>query len=275
MRKTTTPLRPVRDTKQARYNAEEARAANVLGRRLTLARQMQDVSVKELQRQLKLRGVEVGYTTLFRWEKGETEPQAYQLLAICDALEISDLHAFFMGERKGEQLNDEGIKKLMDYRADLIATGKYAPKPKAPRQEIRYVEMPVSSLGASAGTGEFLSEENIALMRFPEDSVPPKADFAIRVVGDSMEPVYQDRQLVWVQICNTLLPGEVGIFVLDGQGYIKAYGEQEPECDEREAYTDSEGVLHKQPVLISYNQKYAPKRITPDSGFKICGRVLR
>ena len=265
---------PINPAKAAIYNAEEERLQQIVGKRITLAREMKHVSVKELQRKLKERSVDVGYTTLFRWEKGETEPTAYQLLAICDALEIPDMYSFFMSGGKGQQLNDEGMKKLMEYRADLLATGKYTSVQKQAKPEIRYVEMPVSSLGASAGTGEFLSEDNIELMRFPEDKVPAKADFALRVVGDSMEPIYQDHQLVWVQSCNTLLPGEVGIFVLDGHGYIKAYAEQEPDEAEKEDYTDSNGVVHMQPVLISYNQKYEPRKVLQSARFKICGRVL-
>lgn len=265
---------PINPAKATIYNAEEERLQQIVGKRITLAREMKHVSVKELQRKLKERSVDVGYTTLFRWEKGETEPSAYQLLAICDALEIPDMYSFFMSGGKGQQLNDEGMKKLMEYRADLLATGKYTPIQKQAKPEIRYVEMPVSSLGASAGTGEFLSEDNIELMRFPEDKVPAKADFALRVVGDSMEPIYQDHQLVWVQSCNTLLPGEVGIFVLDGHGYIKAYAEQEPDEAEKEDYTDSNGVVHMQPVLISYNQKYEPRKVLQSARFKICGRVL-
>lgn len=274
MKKPTGKVIPINPTKAAKYNAEEERLKQIVGQRITLAREMKHISVKELQRQLKERSVDVGYATLFRWEKGETEPTAYQLLAICDALEIPDMYSFFMSGGKGQQLNDEGMKKLMEYRADLLATGKYTPVQKQTTPEIRYVEMPVSSLGASAGTGEFLSEDNIELMRFPEDKVPPKADFALRVVGDSMEPIYQDHQLVWVESCDSLLPGEVGIFVLDGHGYIKAYAEQEPDESEIEDYTDSNGVVHMQPVLISYNQKYEPKKVLQSARFKICGRVL-
>ena len=62
--------------------------------------------------------------------------------------------------------------------------------------------------------------------------------------------------------------------MLDGAGYIKAYDEQEPDEDELDDYTDSNGVVHYKPVLISYNEKYAPKPVLPSSRFKICGRVL-
>ena len=274
MKMPTEKITPLFPNKCYTYNAAEERENCIVGQRITFARELKKLSVKKLQVQLKERGVEVSYSTMLRWENGETDPTVYQLLAICDALDIPDMYSFFMSGGKGQQLNDEGMKKLMDYRADLVATGKYVTVQKPAKPEIRYIEMPISSLGASAGTGEFLNEDNIELMRFPEDKVPAKADFALRVVGDSMEPIYQDHQLVWVQSCNTLLPGEVGIFVLDGHGYIKAYGEQEPDEAEIEDYTDSNGVVHMQPVLISYNQKYEPKKVQQSARFKICGRVL-
>ena len=44
-------------------------------------------------------------------------------------------------------------------------------------------------------------------------------------------------------------PGDVGIFVLDGEGYLKAYDEREPDAGDAEDYLDSDGVLHRQVVL--------------------------
>ena len=89
-----------------------------------------------------------------------------------------------------------------------------------------------------------------------------------------MEPIYQDHQLVWVQVCNSLRSGEVGVFVYDGQGYIKVYEERQPDDDELEEYIDSTGVVHNQVALISYNPNYKPRLVTPETSFKICGRVL-
>lgn len=65
--------------------------------------------------------------------------------------------------------------------------------------------MPVSNLAVSAGTGEFLEEGNFEMVSFPEKSVPKGADFGVRVSGDSMEPVYHDGQIVWVEECETLV----------------------------------------------------------------------
>lgn len=259
-------------TKKEVYNAEAERAMDTVAARIAQARKEKGVPMKELHRLLLERGLDIGYHTVMRWEKGDTVPNAYQLLAVCDALDIPDAYSFFMN--RTAKLNTEGLKKVEAYRTDLIASGLYKPTPVTKPARIKYIEMPVSTLAASAGPGEFLDGENIVLMRFPESSVPAGADYALRVSGDSMEPVYQDHQLVWVQNCTSLHPGEVGIFVLDGEGFIKAYDEQEPDESEMEDYLDSSGVVHNKPVLVSFNEKYAPKVVSLSSKFKICGRVL-
>ena len=81
--------------------------------------------------------------------------------------------------------------------------------------------------------------------------------------------------IVWVQKCETLNPGEVGIFVYEGNGYIKAYDEQEPAERCREGYTDSSGNVCRQPVLVSYNERYAPITVEPGAFFQIVGRFCK
>lgn len=92
-----------------------------------------------------------------------------------------------------------------------------------------------------AGTGDYLDEGNFEMVCFPESSLPYGAEFAIRV---------------------------------DGNGFIKAYEEQEPEADELEDYTDSNEIVPNKPVLISCNDAYEPRFVKPTSRLEIIGRVL-
>ena len=147
---------------------------------------------------------------------------------------------------------------MAEYRKDLIASGRCRPLRRQPA-EILYVDMPVSLLPVSASTGAFLDGEKFETVSFPEHLIPRGAEFGVRVSGDSMEPAYRDGQIVWAKRCDTLCPGEVGIFLYDGDGYIKVYAEDAKE---------------RCPVLISYNKRYDPIRVRPDSGFYIAGRVL-
>lgn len=179
-----------------------------------------------------------------------------------------------MSTSPAPELNEEGMRKVADYKADLIASGRYKPENKTSRI-IQFVEMPVSNLSVSAGTGAFLDEGSFEMVSFPASTVPNGADFGVRVSGDSMEPVYHDGQIVWVKQCDRVNIGEVGIFIYDGEGYIKVYDEQEPDEEQQEAFSDSYGNVYMQPVMISYNQKYEPRVISAQAGFQVVGRVLK
>ena len=268
MKANVTPL------KNHKYNMEAEKSLNTIGSRIKEARKAKDYSLDDLRGVLEGCGVKVSRYAINKWETGETVPSAYQLIAICNALGLTEYVSYFMDSYMPE-LNSEGLRKVQDYRADLIATGKYAPAPKKTgRPVIRYIDMKVSNLAVSAGTGEFLDEGNYDIISFPESSVPQGADFGVRVAGDSMEPVYHDGQIVWVHECDRVDVGQVGVFVYDGAGYLKAYSEQEPDESVVEEYTDSEGNVYAQPVLLSYNQKYDPRVINPGAAFQVVGRVL-
>ena len=218
-------------------------------------------------------GLGIQCTGLSRWESGDAVPNAYQLVALCCAFGVEDVDYFTGQQKRPPELNQEGINKLAEYKADLIATGKYRPQVQ-PISKLRYMDMPVSNLAVSAGTGAFLEEDSFEMVSFPENTIPTGAEFGVRVSGDSMEPVYHDGQIVWVQSCQELLLGQVGIFLYDGNGYLKVYEEQEPDEAEKDSFVDSDGVLHMQPVLVSYNEKYAPRVVSPALNFQIAGRVL-
>ena len=253
------------------FQADMAKERNVLGRKIGEARKKAGITQGELSELLTHFGVHVKTPGVNKWEKGETVPNAYQLVALCHALNIENGLDFFTGPvvPKKEVLNATGLKMLNNYRDFLESNPRYTIN-----YHVAMIEMPVSLLPASAGYGDYLDEENFEMKEFPASSVPEGADFAVPVDGDSMEPLYQDGQLAWVQKTTDLNVGDVGLFVVDGHGYIKTYDEKEPGEDVFEDYLDSDGVLHPQIVLISQNQEYTPKVITPNMSFSVIGRVL-
>ncbi len=258
-----------------RYDSVREHDANVIGSQIQTAREAHGLSLAAFSELLSQYGLTVGRQAIGKWEMGISVPNAYQLLAICHALGIEDGVTYFTREpRKESELNEEGWRKLAAYKADLIATGLYAPVQPTVTNRIKYIMMKISALPVSAGPGEFLSENSFEEVRFPEAAVADGEDFGIRVSGDSMEPVYHDGQIVWVQQCEELNTGDVGIFEYDGSGYLKVYDEQEPSEGSRDEYLTSDGVLKMQPVLVSYNEKYQPILVSPHTFFRIAGKVL-
>ncbi len=116
------------------------------------------------------------------------------------------------------------------------------------RRNISLFDLPVS-----AGTGVFLSETESVKISIPSNSQTDGADFALRIKGNSMEPKYRDGDILLVEDCDMVEYGELGIFVLDGDGYFKKY----------------EGDR-----LISLNPDYSPIMLKNFSDISCCGRVI-
>ena len=203
----------------------------------------------------------------------------YDAVAARDSNEVGQILA---GTRKrngyslvafSELLRHYGVEKVAEYEMDLIASRRYQPDAEEPA-EIDYIMMPVSELPVSAGLGAFLEGEMFQQIQVPASSVPAGAEFGIYVSGDSMEPRYHSGQIVWVKRCEELECGDIGIFVYDDCGYLKKYDEHTPDKSQAEFLTDSYGVVHNQPVLVSLNTKYSPILISPEQRFEIVGKVL-
>lgn len=116
--------------------------------------------------------------------------------------------------------------------------------------------IPYFDLAVSAGTGEpWTAAAHATRLSVPTERVPEKANYCVRVNGDSMEPAYRDGDIVFVQRIDDgdLREGEIGIFSLNGEGYIKRFGDHE---------------------LISLNPAYNPIPIHEYDGFEAQGRVL-
>ncbi len=80
------------------------------------------------------------------------------------------------------------------------------------------------NLPVSAGPGVYLDDNDAEEINIPDNEKTAMADFALRISGNSMEPKYHDGDIVLVQAATSVQIGELGIFILDGNGYFKMYG---------------------------------------------------
>ena len=106
----------------------------------------------------------------------------------------------------------------------------------------------------SAGTGQFLNEAKRETISLPID-LP--ADFVIPVYGDSMEPEYHSGDYVFVKLTVDIASGDIGIFDLGGESYIKKI-----------IIEDDKAYLH------SLNSEYKDIPINAESDFRVIGRVI-
>lgn len=87
------------------------------------------------------------------------------------------------------------------------------------KRSVSLYDMPVS-----AGTGVFLDSAEKEQITIPDNERTRDADYALRISGNSMEPRYRDGDVLLVADSEAVEIGELGIFVLDGNGYFKRFG---------------------------------------------------
>ena len=82
-------------------------------------------------------------------------------------------------------------------------------------------------LPVSAGNGNPALEETGEEIDIKKTPAAERADYVLRISGDSMEPEYHDGQLILVQRTPAVDVGELGIFYMDGRVYFKRLGVRE------------------------------------------------
>lgn len=228
-----------------------------LGSILANKRKEKKMSQPALANALEFYNIHVKTPAVCSWEKNVNTPSASQFLAMCEILGIYDIYESFIGEDDNcllHDLNEAGIAKVIEYADLLRASGKFEKKaaqiiPFAPRR------MKISLLASSAGTGDFMDDENFE-ERDIYDPVPDNADFGVPLNGDSMEPQFKDNQIVWIEKTEEVRPGEIGLFFLDGKTYFK------------KLLISSEGTF-----LVSLNPKYKPIPVSEYANLKVFGRL--
>lgn len=229
---------------------------NDLGKTIAKHRKEHKIKQSELALKLEYYDIFVKPNTVSAWESGLSIPNSKQLLAICEILNIYDIYTEFVNPNPinpFRNLNEIGVAKVMDYIHLLEKSGEYKTADIIPIHILR--ERKVFYTTVSAGTGSFLDGEDYEIYTSPD--IPEEASFGVYVSGDSMEPRYHNEELIWIEQTEQLEDGEIGIFYLDGNAYVKKF-----QNNENGTY------------LVSLNKKYNPIPVTENNSFKIFGRVL-
>ena len=177
------------------------------------------------------------------WETGHSRPDLSTVPSLCEALGIS-IEAFFGAEnsRAEEERRllrhfatlDERDREAILWQTEALAEGRIrqmaalSAKPGKERNSRaasapHFVTVYANNLGAAAGIGAALGEAHGEEIYLLADEETEQADELIAVSGHSMEPTFMDGDRVLVQHTDRLRPGEIGVFLVDNEGYIKEY----------------------------------------------------
>lgn len=200
-------------------------------------------------------------------------------VAIAEALGCSIEH-LATGKSEAPAVSDAELELLGKYRlldahgtriCDLILQEEYlrcATSTKNTRMEIpesifranatapakpRMLTIPFYKNRVSAGMGAHINSDEVSQISVVENDKTKRADFALRVSGNSMEPRFHDGDILLIEETPEVAIGELGIFICDGEGYFKEYGGDH---------------------LRSLNPEYAPIPISSFHSFSCCGSVI-
>ena len=167
------------------------------------------------------------------YEKDLREPNAVVLKAMAKYFGVTidyllDCHTGFVASRSEQEhikkyrtLDPYGQKAVTSVLDIEFERCTYIPEPN--REEL--IEVSINYAPVSAGFGDELEDyeqwEKASVPLTPESR---KADFILVVDGDSMEPKFHNGDYILVRKQPAVDIGQIGIFGVDGKGYIKKYG---------------------------------------------------
>lgn len=204
----------------------------------------------------------VGKSTVRKWETGYIQNMGRdKIISYANALrinpmdiidpnnDIADVTTISKITTISSKLNPERQERVYDF-----AEQQY-------NEQNNVIKMPkqheVKVYGAvSAGTGEYLLDNEPEVMPF-QGEVPDKYDFAVVVNGDSMLPLFENQQIIFVRKTTDIRSGQIVVVDYDQQAYVKKY------------ISDEHGKR-----FVSLNKKYDDMPINVDHEAKAFGVVV-
>lgn len=191
---------------------------NTLGDRMRILR-----SGRGLTQQDVAAALNVSRSAVAMWERNEREPNLETLAALARLL---DLPLSALVEREEAPL-PAGLRPVRTKRVPLLGT-------------------------IAAGEPIFAEEEHETYVDVDGSA---RADFALEVQGESMEPVYKDGDVVYIRSQDDVLDGQVAAVVVDDSATLKR------------VYHLPVGVQ-----LMPLNPAFAPMLFTPENSDSV--RIL-
>lgn len=198
----------------------------------------------------------VPYTTVRSiLERGVLNAKMENIINICKGLGITPEQLYNFEDSVISKINKLAVQ-LNEYRQEKV----YNFTEQQYNEQNNIVELPTNNeveiYGAvSAGTGEYLLDGKPELV--PYDGEVPPHDFALVVNGDSMLPLFEDKQIIFVNKTKDVRSGQIVIADYDQQAYVKKLIKDDNGCR-----------------LVSLNRKYDDMPIDDNHEMSIFGVVV-
>ena len=245
-----------------------------LGDRVRKLREGRNMTQTELSEILGMKT----YTTVSKWEKNENFPKGKDLKKLAEIFNVTSDYLLGLATTQQGKLNTTNdnleimsiYKKLEHERQGIVldfAKGQLeeqlSPKVTSIFDKFQlednedYVTDYVEGLVA-AGRGTF-QEDNLHMeVRLRANDVPEKYDTIAKVAGDSMEPLIEDNDLLFIKVTSQVDINDIGIFQVNGKNFVK------------KLKRDYSGAWYLQSLNNSYEEIY----LTEDDDIRTIGEVV-
>ncbi|WP_260188524.1 helix-turn-helix domain-containing protein [Lactiplantibacillus plantarum] len=221
-----------------------------VGDRMKSIRKQQGISADQLAE-----SIGVSRSTIFRYEKGDIEKMPIEVVAnVASSLHVSLIDLMGISNDSISEKITEIVSKLNPDRQQNVYN--YADN-QLKEQNGKVVNLPL--VGKSAANPAELTYGDVEIEHDDFTDVPHGADTAIRIQGDSMEPLIHDGQIIFYHQQEEVENGEIAIVEIDGDGVT---------C--KQIYYD---YTSDEVILRSINKKYEPRHVKEDQ-VRIIGKVI-
>ncbi len=244
-------------------NTQSGRPVIDRERRIHIGQTIRKYRTKAGMDQASLAGIlGLSTTAVGSWELGVSRPDVDTVPRVCEILHIPvtellglPTEAALPTEDRSildmyhqlDKFNRHTIKQLMDRLLFQQDSNEKARLRDTYRGLVLYEE------AAAAGIGTpMLDDSEASTVYIPKNKIPGSANAIIHVNGTSMEPTYPHGCYVYVSTDQQVSYGQIGIFIVNGESYIKEY---QPEG------------------LVSHNGHYKTIRISDGSEARCFGLV--
>lgn len=227
-------------------------------------------SIKKIRKQKKLTQKDLSELTGFRQntisnhENGNRSLDEVDINIYAQALGVSPKELFEAYKDKENDINviynqlhtDRQIK-VYDYATEqLNEQNNVVNMSDYIQEETEWYEVKFYG-SVSAGTGLYLDDEQVETISFGADMVPASTDFCLKVNGDSMEPMFNNGDYVFIKRETDFRNGTIGAIIVNGEAYLK------------KIYITDDSVR-----LVSLNKKYKDIIVSEDDTLKYVGTVV-
>lgn len=170
--------------------------------------------------------VGVNRTTVSRWRSGERSPKMAKLSEIANVFNVdarifvgempkSDISTIYnqLDQKRQAKVYNFADRQLREQKYGVADAGKIVPlKRREPKTVDIYGRL-------SAGGGAYNDKSVIETVEV--DSAPSKYDMAFVVSGDSMEPMFEDGEVVFVNETQDVFNGQIAAIEINDEAFIK------------------------------------------------------